>query len=91
MEKGNNLQGSNLKEMRDTTLELMEGGSSKVEEKIGKYFKAKKQEADEKKIKKGDGSPSDKLRERANKLVQQELGQTNPNDGNEKTEKNHKL
>ena len=87
MEKGNNLQGSNLKEMRDTTLELMEGGSSKVEEKIGKYFKAKKQEADEKKLKKGDGSPSDKLRERANKLVQQELGQTNPNDGNEKNEK----
>ena len=91
MEKGNNLKGSNLKEMRDTTLELMEGGSSKVEEKIGKYFKAKKQEADEKKIKKGDGSPSDKLRERANKLVQQELGQTNPNDGNEKNEKKHKL
>jgi len=52
-----------------------------------KYNKAKKQEADEKKIKKGDGSPSDKLRERANKLVQQELGQTNPNDGNEKNEK----
>ena len=87
MEKGNNLQGSNLKEMRDTTLELMEGGSSKDEEKIGKYFEAKKQEADEKKLKKGKGSLSDKLRERANKLVQQELGQTNPNDGNEKTEK----
>lgn len=91
MEKGNNLQGNNLKEMRDTTLELMEGGSSKAEAKIEKYFKAKKQEADEKKIKKGDGRPSDKLIERANKLVQQELGQTNTNDGNEKNEKNNKL
>ena len=73
--------------MRDTTLELMEGGSSKAEAKIGEYFKNKKQEADEKKIKKGKGSPSDKLIERANKLVQQELGQTNTNDGNEKNEK----
>ena len=91
MEKRNNPQGDNLKEMRDTTLELMEGGSSKAEAKIGKYFKAKKQEADEKKIKKGDGRPSDKLIERANKLVQQELGQTNTNDGNEKNEKNNKL
>ena len=88
MEKGNNLQGSNLKEMRDTTLELMEGGSSKAERKIEELVK--KREADEKKPKKGKGSLSDKLRERANKLVQQELGQTNPNDGNEKNEKNEK-
>ena len=86
MEKGNNLQGNNLKEMRDTTLEFMEG-NSKAEKKKEKYVEAKKREDDEKKIKKGDGSPSDKLIERANKLIQQELGQTNPNDGNEKNEK----